>query len=329
MTTATQTQIRRDTATNLNAATPAAGELGYDTTNKRITVGDGSTAGGTKIPNAADVQKQTFVYPTVGGTGDAITLTPSPALAAYADGVRFTFKAGAANTTAVTANVSALGAKSVKKMNNGALAALVANDIISGGIYEVIYDGTQFQIKALAEGPFSAGALKYLGTFTGSGVAQIDLTSAISSTYDDYQIVLEGLLPATNGADLWLRVSTDNGSTFDSGSNYAYANVKAASSGVSCDNNGGAGTTKNLVASGAGNSSNYGASGVAYYHNANGTGGQQKFVGNVSYFDSSGKAAGYQIAGVWTGTGPGNALRFLASSGNVSGTVKIYGIAKS
>ena len=36
-------------------------------------------------------------------------------------------------------------------MKNGALAALAANDIISGGVYDLYYDGTQFQIKGLRE----------------------------------------------------------------------------------------------------------------------------------------------------------------------------------
>ncbi len=41
--------------------------------------------------------------------------------------------------------------RNIKKMNNGSLTALVSGDIISGGIYDIMYDGTQFQIKALAE----------------------------------------------------------------------------------------------------------------------------------------------------------------------------------
>ena len=156
MTTATQTQIRRDTATNLTAATPVAGELGYDTTNKRLVVGDGSTAGGIKHTSAKDLQNQTFCMGTVGGTADAITITNSPVKAALASGQRGCFKATGTNTTtSVTMNEDILGAKSVKKMSSGALAALAVGDIVTGGIYEYYYDGTQYQIKALGEGPFT------------------------------------------------------------------------------------------------------------------------------------------------------------------------------
>ena len=50
---ANQVQIRRDTAGNLATSTPATGEVGYDTTNKRLVVGDGSTSGGIKHLNGS------------------------------------------------------------------------------------------------------------------------------------------------------------------------------------------------------------------------------------------------------------------------------------
>lgn len=46
MTTAVQIQLRRDTATNIAAATGAAGEPWFDTTNNRLVTNDGATAGG-------------------------------------------------------------------------------------------------------------------------------------------------------------------------------------------------------------------------------------------------------------------------------------------
>lgn len=48
--TAVQVQTRRDTATNIAAATGAAGEVWVDTTNWRLVVNDGSTAGGWPVP---------------------------------------------------------------------------------------------------------------------------------------------------------------------------------------------------------------------------------------------------------------------------------------
>lgn len=106
--------------------------------------GLGAATARTDAASLANIQDGTGVYvATVGGTADVITLTPSPAIAAYAAGQRFAFIASGANTTNVTVNVSALGAKAVTK--NGA-TALVAGDIASGALVTIIYDGTRFQV---------------------------------------------------------------------------------------------------------------------------------------------------------------------------------------
>ena len=46
---ATQVQLRRGTATENNSFTGAQGELTFDTTNKRVRVHDGATAGGFEL----------------------------------------------------------------------------------------------------------------------------------------------------------------------------------------------------------------------------------------------------------------------------------------
>lgn len=159
-----QVQIRRDTATNLDAATPVIGELGYDTTNKRLRLGDGSTLGGIRTPNANDLQFQSFYYSSVGGTANAITLTNSPPIGGYSNGLRLKFKAPATNTGAVTVDVDGQGTKNIYKLSGSTLIACTGNEIITGVIYELNYDGTQFQLLSGASG----GATDYQ-QFTSSG----------------------------------------------------------------------------------------------------------------------------------------------------------------
>lgn len=108
---------------------------------------NGSAA--TDSATIANLQAGTGIYVgTVGGTADAITLTPSPAISAYAAGQTFSFLASGANTGAVTVAVSGLSAKAVKK--NGT-TSLVANDILSGTMIELEYDGTNFQLRGLGQ----------------------------------------------------------------------------------------------------------------------------------------------------------------------------------
>jgi len=79
----------------------------------------------------------------VGGSGDAITMNFSPDLPTLAVGLAITFVAEAANTTAVTLAVDGGTAKAIGEYN-GAYSALDANDIRSGQLVTIVYDGTQW-----------------------------------------------------------------------------------------------------------------------------------------------------------------------------------------
>jgi len=79
-----------------------------------------------------------------GGTADAITLTPATAVASYSYGLRIKWECATNNTGALTANVSGLGVKDVKKGERDNLSDLEANDCLDGATYYAFYDGTQF-----------------------------------------------------------------------------------------------------------------------------------------------------------------------------------------
>lgn len=84
---------------------------------------------------------------TAGGTANAITLSPSPAVSALATGMEFRWQAGAStNTGAVTITVSGLAS----------VAAEISDQALSGGehtankYFRGLYDGTAFQIEQLS-----------------------------------------------------------------------------------------------------------------------------------------------------------------------------------
>lgn len=143
-----QVQQRGDTSTNLGSTVPAAREMAVNTTRNRLHIGDGSTSGGIPHANFLDMQENTFSYGSAGGTGNALTLTLSPAPSTYVAGQRFIFKATASNTGAATLNVNSLGTRNIYKRSGGTIGAVASNDILNGGIYEVVYDGTQFQLTS-------------------------------------------------------------------------------------------------------------------------------------------------------------------------------------
>lgn len=165
------TAITKDGQTTVTANIPMAGF--------KIT-GLGLGTASTDAASLANIQANTGTYvATVGGTADAITLTPSPAIAAYAAGQSFSFIASGANTTAVTVAISGLTAKSVTKAGS---TALVAGDIASGALTTIEYDGTRFQLLGagvylpLGGGTLTGGLIGTTASFTDSS-APLTITS--------------------------------------------------------------------------------------------------------------------------------------------------------
>lgn len=169
-------QARAELATHVDATVDVIGYLtglfGSDGTKATAlsTVGAYSQSG-----TKTQIQSQGGIYvATVGGTGDAITLTPSPAISAYSAGQKFTFIAAADNTGSTTVNVSGQGAQTIKK--NGGASNLQAGDILTNNLVSVEYDGTNFH---LVTGFTVAPA--YLGTVSGTDTLTISPSPAHAS----------------------------------------------------------------------------------------------------------------------------------------------------
>ena len=145
-------------------------------------------------------------YPTAGGTATAITLTTG--YFELTAGRGFTFIASADNSgAATTINADGLGAKSVYKPGGTDAPA-----IISGKAYTVWYNGTNFFVKASAEGDADAGDVLKNKTFSNdsdvgiagtlelTGDAIVDDVLAGKKFYkDDAKTQLTGTLPNNAG----------------------------------------------------------------------------------------------------------------------------------
>lgn len=101
---------------------------------------------------------------TVGGTANAITLTPANVTypSAYATGDIYSFIATAANTGATIVNVNAIGVKNVYKQTpTGTVAALTGAEIQIGQVVDIVYNGTQFVIKNPLGSAYKAKSFTY------------------------------------------------------------------------------------------------------------------------------------------------------------------------
>lgn len=147
---------------------------------KKLTgMADGSArSDSATIANLVDGTGQ-FVS-AVGGTANAITLTPSPAITAYTEGQMFRFIVGSTNTTSVTVAISGLAAKSILKLDS---MALQSGDLIAGNVALIVYDGTRFVLNSRNRLNFNNLVLSgtATGTYTLAGTptvsSQINLSS--------------------------------------------------------------------------------------------------------------------------------------------------------
>ena len=144
---------------------------------------------------------------TLGGSADTYTASPSPSITAYATGSEFNLKVNADNTGASTLNVSAVGAKDIKKYDGaGSKLDLEAGDLQQDQYYKVIYDGTDFILNN-PESPY---------------LKVTNLTKATTTTYGiNY---LPDQITISNGTDTEHDIDFTAGNfQFDDGSGQAVA----------------------------------------------------------------------------------------------------------
>lgn len=111
------------------------------------------------------------------GTASAHVLTPTTALVGYTTGLMLLYRPTNAGTGALTVNVSALGAKSVKTI---AGADPTSGDILANQPVLLMYDGTNFVILAGSEYLSKTGNQTLTGDLTLTGNQTVGGTLAVT-----------------------------------------------------------------------------------------------------------------------------------------------------
>ena len=190
---------------------------------------------------------------TVGGTANAVTASADVTLATLTTGVGVRFEAASTNTASVTLNVDSTG---VKDLTDAGGSALPAGAIVSGVVYEAVYDGTQWRLTPEAidfaslipnydekETPVGgdsmvitdsedssapkrislsqlAAAVKsgltLINSWDVSGLSTLDITDFNDELYYGYLIYFDAVVPDTDAVDLRALTSNDGGASYDS-----------------------------------------------------------------------------------------------------------------
>ena len=166
---------------------------------------------------------------------------------------------------------------------------------------------------------------KYLSTVTASAATSADIETTFDSTYDAYMIVICKLLPATDNTALWCQMKISG--AYQSGANtyrYSYQQHSGTNTQSSADDamivmfpdiDSGAANANGLV--------------VRVYDPA-GTTNNKSVNWDGALFDGAGNCATVTGTGAYISTtGSLTGIRFKMSSGNITGTFRLYGLRNS
>ena len=141
------------------------------------------------------------------GTTNTYTLTTNAGFSATAEHSLLVFKIPVKNTGASTLNVDGLGAKAIRKNNN---QALDENDLAANQIVAAVYNNTNEVYNLISDTGLENGCVLLASGAVTSSVASISF-SPVPTAYKSAMLEIAGLKPATDTANLWLRLSSAAG----------------------------------------------------------------------------------------------------------------------
>lgn len=200
-------------------------------------------------------------------------------------------------------------------------------NVYPGEAFTLVCDGTNFKTVGRQKG------MVLLATGTASASATLDFSAGLADAeFSSYIVQVENLVPATDGVNLWLRVSTDNGSSYLAGTNYEWGTRRFRPSDGGNGFDWSASDSEIELASATagylvGNASGEGISGTVEFKNPTSTSTRHTFEVMMNPIDIS--TGSYNVVGLGTykATTAITNIRFMFSSGNItSGKVKLYGV---
>lgn len=174
------------------------------------------------------------------------------------------------------------------------------------------------------------GALKFIASVDFSSDATSDWTAFDATKYDAYMFVLANVVPASNGTSLYMRTSTNGGSSYDSGASDYSHSASAYHSSPGADDWGDNSDSEIMLADAVLNAGTYdGVSGQVLLvgaHLAQAT----QINALVAFKTTTGYLSSAAVAGYRNSAADVDAVRFLFSTGNIStGTITMYGLTNS
>lgn len=185
-----------------------------------------------------------------------------------------------------------------------------------------------------------AGALVLLASLSASASASLDFTArnqggltgaVFQSDYDEYLVEMVGILPATNSVGIQIRFSTDGGATWASGAaDYRWSFMAYGSGGPGNTNSTGATSISLIGFANITNTTLRPINGFFRVFDPLSATAYKMIAGHFPYWDATPTLVTGELVGAYQSATAVNAMQAFASSGNLtSGTIRIYGVAKT
>ncbi|HYF35452.1 MAG TPA: hypothetical protein VD994_09200 [Prosthecobacter sp.] len=204
------------------------------------------------------------------------------------------------------------------------------------GANGTVLTGASGEASGLQWATPSTSKLVFIASATASGSATIDFTSGITSTYDKYIIEVVDLVPATDATQLYIRVSDDNGSTFEADAadyEYMFRSYRASDAGLISTTSAGAAqisVTNTGLNYNIGNAAGEALNGTLTFWNPAGTARHKMFRWQSVHQSEATQDIGTQGSATFQAVDSIEGIRFLMSSGNItSGSFYLYGVSKN
>jgi hypothetical protein len=178
----------------------------------------------------------------------------------------------------------------------------------------------------------ATGNMKLISSQTASDSASLSFTTGIDSTYKEYQFYFIDIHPRTDNVNFTFNMSTDSGSNYnvtktttvfqvihseaDVFENLTYdASVDLAQS-----------TDFQTLIVSVGNGADESCAGSVQLFNPSSTTYVKHFISNLNAYMNQNYSFNYYVAGYGNTTSACNAVQFKMSSGNMDGTILMFGI---
>ena len=214
----------------------------------------------------------------------------------------------------------------------GAITRSIANNITTGGVFtsSAITNNSVTNITSIPNEP--ADGITLISSQTASNSASISFTSGLTSTYKAYKFVFSNIHPRTDSVRFTFNLSTDSGSTYavtktttafaayhdeaDTATNLGYQTAFDLAQS----------TAFQRLSDNIGNGADESLSGSLQLFNPSSTTYVKHFIASTNTYEAGNYSSNYYYAGYGNTTSACNAIQFKMDSGNIDGTIYLYGI---